>query len=494
MNDMNRREFLATTALGAGAYSAAACGVVALSAAACARDEAAEHLAKGGPAMLTLHEASQAIRNRTISPVELTQSCLDRISRLDGKLNSFITVTAEQALTDARTAEHEIANGKWRGPMHGIPIGLKDNIDTAGIRTTAGSAAFDKRVPKADAAVVKKLKEAGAIVIGKLNMHEFALGTTSAISHYGAVHNPWNLEHIAGGSSGGCGAAVAANFVFGAVGTDTGGSIRVPASACGIVGLKPTFDVVNSEGVLPASRSFDHVGPMCRTVYDTALMLRAMTDNGAARAYNPDSPPSLQKPGIGVVKNMKLLCETEIDKEVQETFNRAVNVLQPLAARMIDVDLPMPAELGQLIDADLWEFHHQRVIASPELYDPRTLNDITRGKSISRAHRDSLRAGLEKHRSEMRNAFRLVDVVVHPTLPTLPIRITDASAPFSQGSCTFEYSLGGLPSLSIPCGMSSSGLPVGMLISGPPLAEAKLLALAAAYEKATKWHTMSPIL
>lgn len=484
MNDINRRQFLASAAIGA----------TVLTAASCAHDEAAEHLAKGGPTMLTLHEASLAIRNRTISPVELTQSCLDRITRLDSKLNSFITVTAENALTDARNAEHEIANGKWRGPMHGIPIGLKDNIDTAGIRTTAGSAALEKRIPKTDAAVVTKLKDAGAIVIGKLNMHEFALGTTSAISHYGAVHNPWNLERISGGSSGGCGAAVAANFVFGAVGTDTGGSIRVPASACGIVGLKPTFDVVNSRGVVPISRSFDHVGPMCRTVYDTALMLRAMTDNGAARAYNPDSPPSLQKPRIGVVKNMTLLCESEIDKEVQEIFDRAVKVLHPLSLRMTDVDLPMPAALGELIDADLWEFHHQRVIASPEIYDARTLQDITKGRSISRAHRDSLRAGLEKHRSAMRDAFTLVDLVVHPTLPTLPIRITDALAPFSQGSCTFEYSLGGLPSLSVPCGMSSSGLPVGMLISGPPLTEAKLLALAAAYEKATTWHSLSPTL
>ncbi|MEO7997099.1 MAG: amidase [Gemmatimonadaceae bacterium] len=484
MRDINRRQFLATTASGAAAIAAAAC----------VQNEASKHLAAGGPAMLTLHEASLAIRNRTISPVELTQSCLDRISRLDGKLNAFITINAEQALADARNAEHEILNGKWRGPMHGIPIGLKDNIDTAGIRTTAGSAAFDKRIPTADAAIVKKLKDAGAIVVGKLNMHEFALGTTSAISHYGAVHNPWNVDYIAGGSSGGCGAAVAANFVFGAVGTDTGGSIRVPASACGIVGLKPTYDVVNSDGVVPVSRLFDHVGPMCRTVGDTALMMRAMTDNGASRAYNTDSPPSLPTPRLGIVKNTAMLCETAVDGEVQAIFDKAVAVLRTLVTHTFDVDLPMPVALGELIEADLWEYHHKRVIASPEMYDARTANEITKGKSISPAHRDSLRAGLEKHRFEMRGAFMLVDVVVHPTLPTLPIRISDALAPFSQGSCTFEYSLAGLPSLSVPCGMSSSGLPVGMLISGPPFAEARLFGLAAAYEKATKWHTMRPAL
>lgn len=484
VRDMNRREFLAT----------AACGTAAFAATACIADEASKRLASGGPAMLTLQEASEAIRSRTISPVELTRACLDRITRFDEKLNSFITVSAEKALTDAKDAEHEIANGKWRGPLHGIPIGLKDNIDTAGIRTTAGSGAFDKRIPTVDAAVVKKLKDAGAIVIGKLNMHEFALGTTSAISHYGAVHNPWNVEYVAGGSSGGCGAAVAANFVFGAVGTDTGGSIRVPASACGIVGLKPTYDVVNPEGVVPVSRMFDHVGPMCRTIGDTALMFRAMTDNGAARAYNPDSPSSLPLPRLGIVKNTAMLCEATVDREVQVIFDTAVDVLRPLTTHGFTVDLPMPVALGELIDADLWEYHHKRVIASPEMYDSRTASEIMKGKSISRAHRDSLQAGLEKHRSEMRGAFTLVDVVVHPTLPTLPIRISDALAPFSQSSCTFEYSLGGLPSLSVPCGMSSNGLPVGMLISGPPFSEPRLFALAAAYGRKTNWHALSPTL
>lgn len=444
--------------------------------------------------MLTLHQASTAIFKRQVTPVQLTESCLDRITRFDSKINSFITVTAEQARTAALVAEREIASGKWRGPMHGIPIGLKDNIDTAGILTTAGSAAYDKRIPTADAEVVKKLKDAGAIVLGKLNMHEFALGTTSAVSHYGAVHNPWNVDYIAGGSSGGCGAAVAANFVFGAVGTDTGGSIRVPASACGIVGLKPTYDVVSSAGVIPLSRTFDHVGPMCRTVGDTAFMMMAMTDNGAARAYNPYSPPSLPKPRLGVVKNTTLMCEIAVIAEVQELFDKAVEVLRPFVSSVTDVDLPMPAGLGALIDYEAWEYHQQRVIASPGLYDARTLGNISNGKSISRAQHDSLKKALDRHRFEMTGAFTLVDLVAHPTLPTLPIRIADATGPFSQGSCTFEYSQAGLPSLSLPCGFSSNGLPVGMLLSGPPLAEARLFAVAAAYEKATKWHTKSPTL
>lgn len=482
MTQLTRREFLGVASL----------GVAALSATACSRDEIAEQLADAGPAMLTLQQAATAVFQRKVSSVALTEACLERITKFDGKLNSFITVAADDALNAARAADKELKDGKWRGPLHGIPIGLKDNIDTANLLTTAGSALYEKRIPKSDAVVVQKLRDAGAVVVGKLNMHEFALGTTSAISHYGAVHNPWNVEYVAGGSSGGCGAAVAANFVFGAVGTDTGGSIRVPASACGIVGLKPTYDVVSSEGVVPISRSFDHVGPMCRTANDTALMFRVMTDNGASRGYDAFSPPNFPKPRLGVVKNTALLCERAVEAEVQEIFDRAVDALRPFVASSFDVDLPMPSELGAIIDAEAWAYHQQHAIASPELYDARTLASISNGKNISKVHRDSLKKALDKHRYEMAGAFMLVDVAVHPTLPTLPIRLADATTPFAQGSCTFEYSQAGLPSLSIPCGISSSGLPVGMLISSPPFTEPRLFALAAAYEKATKWHLMHP--
>ena len=220
---------------------------------------------------LSIREAADLVRRRAVSPVELTQACLKRIERLDPGLNAFITVTAEQALSQAREAEAEVHRGQWRGPLHGIPIGLKDNIDTAGVRTTLASAVFRERVPSADAEVVGRLKTAGAVLLGKQNLHEVGFGTTAAVSHFGPVSNPWQRDRIAGGSSGGSAAAVAARLCFGAVGTDAGGSIRVPSGYCGIVGLKPTYGLVSMRGAGESGWwSLNHVGPMCRSVADTA--------------------------------------------------------------------------------------------------------------------------------------------------------------------------------------------------------------------------------
>ena len=254
----------------------------------------AAHLAaaalSSAPTDWTLAQASEQIRARKISPVELTRACLDRIERLNPRVNAYITVMAEQALAQARELEAELHAAKWRGPLHGIPIGLKDLIDTAGVKTTCASALFADRVPAADADVVVRLKRAGAVIVGKQNMHEFAYGATSVPSHYGAVRNPWNLGRIAGGSSGGPAAAVAAGLCFGAIGSDTGGSIRQPAAYCGITGLKPTYGRVSTRGVVPLSWSLDHIGPMCRTALDAALLLEAIA------GYDPREPTSVDWP------------------------------------------------------------------------------------------------------------------------------------------------------------------------------------------------------
>src|SRR5262245_37037415 len=247
---------------------------------------------------LSLWDAAEQLRGRKISPVELTNACLARIERLNPVLNAFITVTADQALADARAAETEIARGRRRGPLHGIPIALKDLFDTAGVRTTAGSAVFANRVPSEDAEVVRRLKQAGAVFVGKLNMHEFAYGDTSAQSHFGPVRNPWDRQRISGGSSGGSAAAVAARLCYGALGSDTGGSIRQPSAYCGIVGLKPTYGLVSTAGVVPLSWSLDHVGPMCRTVADTSLLLQAIAgydphDTNSIDAIPPDYTKAL---------------------------------------------------------------------------------------------------------------------------------------------------------------------------------------------------------
>src|SRR5512145_1495663 len=224
----------------------------------------------------SIAEAADLLRRKKISPVDLTRSCLDRIERLNPTINAFITVMHESALGQARTAEAEIRAGNWRGNLHGIPIGLKDLIDTAGVKTTCASALFLDRIPTEDAEVVRRLKNAGAVLIGKQNMQEFAYGGTSTSSYFGAVHNPWDIDRIAGGSSGGSAAAVATGMCFGAIGTDTGGSVREPAAFCGIAGLKPTYGRISVRGVFPLSPSLDHVGPLCRNVIDTALLLQAI--------------------------------------------------------------------------------------------------------------------------------------------------------------------------------------------------------------------------
>src|SRR6185295_1822211 len=243
-------------------------------------------------ATLTLKQASDVIRRREASPVDLTQACLNRIDKYNPSINAFITVTRDQALATAREMEAEQKSGKLRGPLHGIPIALKDNIDTAGIRTTAASGVFKDRVPTEDAEVVARLKKAGAILLGKLNLHEFALGGTSAVTYFGPVHNPWALDHVPGGSSGGSAAAIAADLCIAALGTDTGGSIRIPASLCGIVGFKPTYGRVSNRGVIPMSWTLDHVGPMCKTVEDAALMLAGIA------GYDDSDPSSVNIPVV----------------------------------------------------------------------------------------------------------------------------------------------------------------------------------------------------
>jgi aspartyl-tRNA(Asn)/glutamyl-tRNA(Gln) amidotransferase subunit A len=252
-------------------------------------------LSPGGPhtgrlTELTLSEASELVRSKKISPVELTQACLSRIEQINPKLNAFITVTGDSALTQARDAESDIQRGRWKGPLHGIPIAFKDLVDTAEVRTTAASGLFKDRIPSQDAEIVRRLKAGGAVLLGKLNMHEFAYGGSSVISYFGAIRNPWNPAYSPGGSSGGSAAAVAAELCYGAIGSDTGGSIRMPAAYCGIVGLKPTYGRVSTRGVIPLAWSLDHVGPMTRTAMDAALMLHVIA------GYDPEDTSSSDTP------------------------------------------------------------------------------------------------------------------------------------------------------------------------------------------------------
>lgn len=458
---------------------------------ACKPSKPADIPYSGDLTQLDLVEAALEVKHRKISPVELTKACLERIERLDKQLNSFITVTPELALEQAKAAESIAMKGARLGPLHGIPIAIKDNVDTAGILTTAASGVFASRVPTEDAEVIKRLKSAGAIILGKLNMHEFALGTTSAISKYGPVHNPWSLDHVAGGSSGGSAAAVAAGLCFGAVGTDTGGSVRIPASCCGIVGLKPSFGVVSAAGTIPISKTFDHVGPMCRTVTDTARLFMAMTDHASAREFDAGAAADIAGLRIGILKTSGGVCDSPVVPEVQSSFDEAVKIIGSLGAVITEAELPVP-ELGGIIDYESYAYHREYLNTSPDLYDQRTRKTLLSGSNVTRSEYQKLIAQIEKHRKAVASVFVNLDAVIVPTLPVLPIAIKDAVDPFALDACTFGFSIAGLPSISVPSGFSSSGLPIGLLISGPLYSEGRLLKIASAYEKAAGWEKRRP--
>ena len=485
----NRRVFLKAAA--AACAAAATAGRTARAIAAQARPD--------DLTTLSLVEASERLRGGTVSPVDLTRACLARIERWNPVLNAFITLTRDAALVRAREAETEIGQGRWRGPLHGVPIALKDNIDTAGVRTTAASALYADRVPDEDAEVVTRLKAAGAVLLGKLNMHEFAYGGTSLTSHFGPVHNPWKPDHIAGGSSGGSGAAVAAGLCYGALGTDTGGSIRLPASFCGIVGLKGTYGRVSIRGVLPLAWSLDHVGPMTRTVADAAAMLQAIA------GYDPQDPTSVEHPVPDYAQALRQSSgdirvgipreyATALDPEVESAFLAAMAVVKGLTASIRDVSFPSSTEDRTTIRAaEAYTYHADSVEKAPDRYDPETLARIRTGGTVTVPDYIEARRRMDQVRRGVPAVFQEVDVLVMPTIPILPTAIAE-TAPDDGPRLTniAPFNVNGLPALSIPCGFSKGGLPIGLQLVGPPWGEPRLLAVAHAYEEATAWHKRWP--
>jgi aspartyl-tRNA(Asn)/glutamyl-tRNA(Gln) amidotransferase subunit A len=455
---------------------------------------------------LSLSDAADLLEAGKVSPVELTTACLARIERLNATLNAFITVTGEQALADAKTAETEIAKGRRRGRLHGIPIGLKDLFDTAGVRTTAGSAVFADRIPSEDAEVVRRLKTSGAVIIGKLNMHEFAYGDTSAQSHFGPVRNPWNREHVSGGSSGGSAAAVAAGLCYGALGSDTGGSIRQPAAYCGIVGLKPTYGLVSTRGVVPLSWSLDHVGPLCRTVADAALLLQPIAgydalDTNSVDAVVPDyAKAPRQKVSTLRIGLPRAVFYDMLDPEIEQAVNEALQVIRRLTASTRDVELPAYKTLP-VVGAEAYAFHAPYFTRTPQLYQSTTRQRLELGSAVTASAYVEGRRELDRLRRAVTAVFSAVDLLVTPTTPILPTTVQEAlnhpSIPPPGGVAlslrnTQPFDIYGLPSISVPCGFSRSGLPIGVEISGPRLGEPLVLALAHAYEQATQWHRRTP--
>jgi aspartyl-tRNA(Asn)/glutamyl-tRNA(Gln) amidotransferase subunit A len=450
---------------------------------------------------LSLAEAASLVREKKVSPVELTGACLERIARIDPSLNSFITICAERALQQAGAAEREMIQGRYRGPLHGIPIALKDLIDTAGVRTTAASALFQNRVPTADAAVVQRLNDAGAIMLGKLNLHEFAYGGSGVISHYGAVRNPWSREHITGGSSSGAAAAVAAGLCFAALGTDTAGSIRLPASLCGVVGLKPTYGLVSPRGVIPLSWSYDHVGPLARTVRDCAQVLQAIAGYDPAeinsRAYpRTDYTAVLDRDTrslrLGIVRQFFF---DELEPEVAAAINNALQVLETLTAGLNDASIPIDTD-RTVQSAEDYAYHAQFIAEHADRYQPETLRRLKRGENITAKEYILKRQELDHLRRSAGDLFSQFDLLVTPTSPAVAPPLAELQAnpddlrrrELILLRNTRPFNVLGLPAISVPCGFTRDGLPVGLQIAGAPGDDARVLQLAHAYERATEWH------
>lgn len=458
-------------------------------------------------AFLDLAEASRFVQTKKISPVELTRVCLDRIARFDPILKAFITVTSESALKEAQQAESEISKGYWKGPLHGIPLAVKDLLESAGVRTTAASAVLQDYVPEHDAYVLQRLRSTGAVMLGKLNLHEFAYGGSALISHFGIARNPWDTARITGGSSSGSAAAVAAGLCYGAIGTDTAGSIRLPASCCGITGLKPTYGLVSARGVIPLSWSYDHVGPMTRTAADAALLLQAIASYDPQDFYCEKFPPvhypkAIEEQAANATSLRLAVARDfwkEVDPEVEAAVNSAVKILEKLSSGIDEIAVSTDID-RTVMRCESFVFHQKYLPRHEDKYHPETLRRIQSGADVTATQYVEGYRELLHSRREALKMFEHIDLIVTPTCPLLPPTIAEFEAApqdlrkkeLVMLRNTRPFNGLGLPAISVPCGFSQSGLPIGLQIAGAPGAEDKVLALAHAYQKATDWHKKHP--
>ncbi len=459
---------------------------------------------------LGISEAAQLIRQGDLSPVALTEAFFDRIERIDGQVNSFLTLDKESAVKSAQQAEEEIrqgqtVSGKPPGRLHGIPLGLKDLYETANLRTTLGAKFYADHIPGDDAGVVTRLKDAGAIILGKNNMHEIALGLTNINPHYGPSRNPWALDRITGGSSGGSAAAVVASLCMGSLGSDTGGSIRVPAGLCGIVGLKPTYGRVSLRGVLPLSWNLDHAGPIARSVIDVALLLQEIA------GYDPLDPYSIAAPvddytgdirsGVAGWRIAFMVGEyfERTDPAVMQAVQTAAQVFTELGANVEEVELPQLRQAarasGMMVISDAAAVHHDRIKESPEDFGTDVLQRLQFGAATDATTYILARRTQTVMRWEFARFFESYDLILMPTtiMTAAPIDGLDALEQARYLTrFTSPFNLTGLPAISLPCGFDYEGLPVGLQIIAPAWAEARLLRGAYAFEQNTNWHQQRP--
>ncbi|MDE0300393.1 MAG: amidase [Candidatus Poribacteria bacterium] len=460
---------------------------------------------------LPITTLAKLIRSGEISPVELIESAFEAIDRGNPELNAFITLFREQSLEGARQAEREIREGHIRGPLHGMPIALKDIIHVTGAPTRCGSSFFSVDSTRPDATVTARLKGAGAIVIGKTNLHEFAYGVTTENPHFGTTANPWNTSHVAGGSSGGSAVAVAAGFSAGALGTDTGGSVRIPAAMCGVVGLKPTYGRISVTGVLELAQSLDCVGPICRRVEDAAVIMNALagydiSDVNSVNRSVPDYTDSLSDSVSGMKAGLpRQHCFEDLHPDVESSVAEAIEILGQLGVEVVELDLPSIPDAHQatltLLMAEASHFHRKRLAEHREDYSHDVREIIEDGRKFSASDYVAAVRVREQARREFARAFECVNFLLTPTVPApAPLRsMMDTSEGSDSNRMrprltqnTRIFNLLGLPAISVPCGFTAESLPVGLQIVGRWWAEDELLRVAHTYEQATPWHGMSP--
>ncbi|MQF96205.1 MAG: Asp-tRNA(Asn)/Glu-tRNA(Gln) amidotransferase subunit GatA [SAR202 cluster bacterium] len=456
---------------------------------------------------LTIHEAGGLLRSGELSPVELTQAFLDRIADTEDRLHSFITLLSEEALSEARTAEAEIRSGRYKGAMHGIPIALKDLYDTAGIRTTSGSRVDFDRVPEADSTATARLKEAGSILLGKLAMHEFALGGPDWTTPFEPARNPWNLDHITGGSSSGSASAVSSGQCMGALGSCTGGSIRGPASLCGLVGLKPTYGRVSRAGVVTLSWSQDHVGPMTWTVEDSAHMLQAIAghdpkDPTSSRSAVPDYSLSLRE-GIkgktfGLPRHYFFDADDSVDPEAVAVVEKAAKELEGLGANIEEVSLPSLDYIRGantiIMVCEAFAFHEPNLKTRPQDFGEIVRGRFRVGGMLSAGDYLQAQRCRQWSKREFAEALRKVDFFLTPTMtaPAAAFEGYDPTATIRGRSFTAPFNVTGLPAISVPAGFTAAGLPVGMQIAGRPFDEPGVIQAAYTYQEHARWRDQRP--
>lgn len=450
----------------------------------------------------TISEVGRQLRAGEITSVALTELMLDRIEALNGTLNAYITVTADLALEQARQADEALSQGQDQGPLHGIPVAVKDLFVTKDVRTTCGSKLFEDWVPDHDATVVSRLRDAGAVLLGKTGLHELAYGNTSINVFFGAIANPWAPDHDPGGSSGGSASAVAAGLAYAALGSDTGCSIRQPAHCCGIVGHKPTFGLVSKAGAFPLVWSMDHVGPLTRSVQDAATVLRAIAGYDPQDSYSRRAPdPGALELNEGTINGTKIGVVRRFffdgHPDVIDTVDQALKTLTELGVELVELDIPDIDEAHGSAGATFAEAAvvHQRDLEQR----PDAFSDEVRGKLEGSREMKATRYAKAQHfrlgfTARVESLFSACDVLVAPTATIAAAPIADRPDDYGRNAWknTGIFNFTGHPSISVPCGFTQSGLPVGLMITGPMFGDGTVLHFANAFEKATEWHSKTP--